>query len=132
MTDKQPVSVLDILLSALPAGYDVLKKGIRAEFVTLANGAIDGLMIGHVFRPHRPTEPLPANRTPLDRATLDRLRDSVTSTIVSRLLATVEQRDRIYMEIQTDADPAGTYRELIELRDLTSQLIAKIKELLAE
>jgi hypothetical protein len=49
--------------------------------------------------------------------------------LVSRLLATIEQRDRIYAAIQTDAGPAGTHRELVELRDLTAALISKIEEL---
>jgi len=111
---------------------------LRHELSTLANAAVDGLLINHIFYPHNPTEPLPIAQTPMRRQELEVLRDaaaaacetfSVDQTTVARLLATIEQRDRIYAAIQTDADPAGTYRELVEGRDLIAQLSAKIAEM---
>lgn len=96
--------------------------------LAIARAAVDGLLVGKVFEQPRTTDPLPEDHTPLTRAELERLRSEYQPVIlVRRLLATVEQRDRIYAAIQTDADPAGTLREVVELRDLVGQLSERLR-----
>lgn len=156
---------------------------LRAELTAIANAAVDGLMINHVFHPHKLGEPLALRDTPYTREELGDLRapaehgaeegfarawipffefpfdverieyasnhhnfrvqalqainalPALLATIDAlrerhfRLLATVAQRDRIYAAIQTDADPAGTYRELVEARDVIRALEAKVREM---
>lgn len=114
----------------------VCKYGEPAEWCTCechakerALAAVDEALIGHVFYPRPVTDPLPENETPLSRAELEEQASVAQhqSALIRRLLATVEQRDRVYAAIQTDADPAGTAREVVELRDLVGQLSERIR-----
>jgi hypothetical protein len=102
---------LDELLAQLPDEYDDTKRAIRAAFAELGMSAVDGLLPGHTFPPESLTKRVPPERRPLTRKSVEDVARGQNDPLISRLLATIEQRDRIYAAIQTDAaDPAGTYR----------------------
>lgn len=106
---------------------------LRMDLTALANSAVDGIVRGHVFYPHRMEEPPPLRHRPLTQVEIDGMRDvGGNSELIDRLIATVEQRNRIFAAMWTDANPAGTAREVVELRDLVAALIAKVAEMKAD
>lgn len=87
-------------------------------------------MKGRTIRPRKTTDPLPEKDTPFSAEELSRMEgEPAHDELVSRLLATIRQRERIIAEMDTRCDPAGTHRELVELRDLVGQLARKIEEM---
>lgn len=103
---------------------------LRKDLADLGTAAVDGLLVGKVFTPRPAGEPLPIEQTPLSRKELAPLLEDgpAWDPLISRLLATIEQRDRIYHAIQTTADPAGTVREVVELRDQVGALVRMLEE----
>ena len=108
----------------------LLRRAGTAEFVALANGDVDGLLHGHTFIP---TEPLPRfSQTPLDRKSIEKLRLRRAASLYRAFSRRSNSATESTVAIDTTLDPAGRFRELIELRELTAQLAAKVRELEGE
>jgi len=84
-------------------------------------------MIDRVFRRRPLFTPLHPDRQPLNREELAALVSS-NDIIVRRLLATIDQQERVIVDSYTCCDPAGLHREVVELRDLIGQLVAKLEQ----